>query len=115
MRLNCRIASVGEVVFALLRGEGIKERAYPPPGCLLCSLCSLPQQVFEFCEHLLSWVQVWAVRGQEQKPCPLGANGGSDGGLLWLERLSSTTMSAALSVGQSSCSTLAVKLAALIG
>ena len=36
-------------------------------------------------------------------------------GFLWLERLSSTTMSLGLSVGQSCCSTQAVKLAALIG
>jgi hypothetical protein len=34
--------------------------------------------VLELGEHLLDRVEVWTVRGQEQEPCAVTANGGAD-------------------------------------
>ncbi len=67
---------------ALVGWEGIEQRSDALPGCFFCPLCGLSEEVFEFCEHLLDWVEVRAVGRQKQKPRASRTNSGADGGLL---------------------------------
>ncbi len=72
MTLVGRIPGIGEIVFALLRREGVKERSDPPSGCFLCPFGSFPEQVFELGEDLLNGVKVRAVGLHAKFPEQLG-------------------------------------------
>lgn len=115
MTLPRCIAEVSEVVGAFVGREGIEQRADAPPCGFDGALCGFAQQMLKLGDELFDRIEIGTVgrHGQEMRASARIA--ALTAGFLWLERLSTSTMSPGPSVGQSCSSIHAVKLTALIG
>lgn len=75
----------------------------------------LAQQCFEFGEDLFDGIKVGAVGGRKISLAPALRMARRMSGVLWLLKLSITTISPGLGIGTNACLTQARKLRALMG